>query len=105
MHGDAPTPGPERKLATIVAADVVGYSRHMNENEEAALGVLRGHRQVYEGLLATHRGRLFNTAGDAFLSEFSSAVDAVRFATDLQSAIRTRNDQLPAERRMPFRVG
>ncbi|MCW5749059.1 MAG: adenylate/guanylate cyclase domain-containing protein, partial [Alphaproteobacteria bacterium] len=96
---------PERKLATIVAADVAGYSRIMGENEEAAVAVLAGHREVYETLLGMHRGRLFNTAGDAFLSEFPSAVEAVRFATELQSAIRTRNDQLPPEQRMQFRIG
>jgi class 3 adenylate cyclase/cytoskeletal protein RodZ len=95
----------ERKLATIVSADVAGYSRLMGENEEPATEVLRGHRRVYEQLLAMHRGRLFNTAGDALLSEFASAVEAVRFATELQSAIRTRNEQLPEALRMQFRIG
>jgi class 3 adenylate cyclase len=103
--GQSVTAAPERKLATIVAADVAGYSRIMGENEEVAVAVLKGHRDIYENLLASHRGRLFNTAGDAFLSEFASAVDAVRFATELQSAIRTRNDQLPDAQRMQFRIG
>ncbi len=95
----------ERKLATILAADVAEFSRLMGEDEEQTLRIFRGHRQVFESLVAIHRGRIFNTAGDAILAEFASAVEAVRCATDIQSALRTRNDQLPPSRQVRFRIG
>jgi class 3 adenylate cyclase len=95
----------ERKLATILSADVASYSRLMGEDEEGTLRTFRGHKQVFESLVALHRGRIFNTAGDAILAEFTSAVEAVRCATDIQSALRTRNDQLPPDRQVRFRIG
>lgn len=95
----------ERRLATIVCADVAGYSRMMGEDEERTVRVFRGHREIFETLVAQHRGRIFNTAGDALLAEFSSAVEAVRCATDIQSALRTRNDHLAPGERMQFRIG
>jgi class 3 adenylate cyclase len=95
----------ERKLATILSADVAGFSRLMGEDEEQTLRTFRGHKQVFESLVAMHRGRVFNTAGDAILAEFGSAVEAVRCATDIQAALRTRNDQLPASRQVRFRIG
>jgi class 3 adenylate cyclase len=98
-------PSLERRLATIMMADVAGYSRMVGENEERTIETLRGHRQIFDELLAQHRGRVFNTAGDAILAEFPSAVDAVRCATEIQTALRTRNDHLPEEQRMWFRIG
>jgi class 3 adenylate cyclase len=95
----------ERKLATILSADVAEFSRLMGEDEEQTLRTFRGHKQVFESLVAMHRGRIFNTAGDAILAEFSSAVEAVRCATDIQAALRTRNDQLPPSRQVRFRIG
>jgi class 3 adenylate cyclase len=95
----------ERRLATILMADVSGYSRMMGENEELTVQTLRAHREIFDGLLKAHRGRVFNTAGDAILAEFPSAVEAVRCATEIQTALRTRNDHLPAEQRMWFRIG
>src|ERR1700693_5999006 len=95
----------ERKLATILSADVAEYSRLMGEDEEQTLKTFRGHKKVFESLVALHRGRIFNTAGDAILAEFASAVEAVRCATDIQSALRTRNDQLPPTRQVRFRIG
>jgi adenylate cyclase len=95
----------DRKLATILSADVAGFSRLMGEDEEQTLRTFRGHKEVFESLVAMHRGRVFNTAGDAILAEFSSAVEAVRCATDIQSALRTRNDQLPPSRQVRFRIG
>ena len=95
----------ERKLATIVSADVAEFSRLMGEDEEQTMRTFRGHREVFESLVAMHRGRIFNTAGDAILAEFGSAVEAVRCATDIQAALRTRNDQLPASRQVRFRIG
>ncbi|HTP48057.1 MAG TPA: adenylate/guanylate cyclase domain-containing protein [Casimicrobiaceae bacterium] len=95
----------ERRLATILSADVAGYSRLMGENEEATVQALRGHRAVFDALLKQHHGRVFNTAGDAILAEFPSAVEAVRCATEIQSAIHTRNAHLPPQQKMLFRMG
>jgi len=95
----------ERRLATILMADIVGYSRMMEANEERTLRVFRGHREIFDAMLAQHRGRIFNTAGDAVLAEFPSAVEAVRCATEIQSALRTRNDHLAPDERMQFRIG
>src|SRR5580704_4886780 len=95
----------ERKLATILSADVAEFSRLMGEDEEQTLRVFREHKKVFESLVAMHRGRVFNTAGDAILAEFGSAVEAVRCATEIQTALRTRNDQLPSERQVNFRIG
>src|ERR1035438_6748511 len=95
----------ERKLATILSADDAEFSRLMGEDEEQTLGIFRGHKQVFESLVAMHRGRIFNTAGDAILAEFGSAVEAVRCATDIQAALGTRNDQLPLSRQVRFRIG
>jgi class 3 adenylate cyclase len=94
-----------RRLATILASDVAGYSRMMGENEEATVQTLRGHRAVFDALLKQHHGRVFNTAGDAILAEFPSAVEAVRCATEIQSALQTRNEHLPSGQKMLFRMG
>lgn len=101
----SPTPDLERKLATILSADVAEYSRLMAEDEEQTLRTFRAHKQVFESLVSLHRGRIFNTAGDAILAEFSSAVEAVRCATEIQAALRTRNDHLPPARQVRFRIG
>jgi class 3 adenylate cyclase len=98
-------PSLERRLATILMADVAGYSKMVGENEERTIEVLRGHREIFDEILRAHRGRIFNTAGDAILAEFPSAVDAVRCATEVQAALRTRNDHLAPEQRMMFRIG
>ncbi len=95
----------ERKLATILSADVAGYSRLMAEDEEGTVRAFRGHKQIFQQLVALHRGRIFNTAGDAILAEFGSTVEAVRCATEIQAALRTRNDQLPPARQVAFRIG
>jgi adenylate cyclase len=95
----------ERKLATILSADVAEFSRLMGEDEEGTLQTFRGHKQVFESLVTMHRGRIFNTAGDAILAEFVSAVEAVRCATDIQAALRTLNDKLPPNRQVRFRIG
>lgn len=100
-----PQPALERRLATILSADVAGYSRLMGEHEEATVQALRGHRAVFDALLKQHHGRIFNTAGDAILAEFPSAVEAVRCATEIQSALQTRNEHLPPEQKMLFRMG
>jgi class 3 adenylate cyclase len=100
-----PTETLERKLTTILSADVAEYSRLMAEDEEETLRTFRAHRAVINSLVSLHRGRVFNTAGDAILAEFTSAVEAVRSATEIQSALNTRNDKLPSGRQVKFRLG
>jgi len=94
-----------RRLTCILAADAVGYSRQMGQDEEGTIRVLAAHRAVIDGIIAFHRGRIVSTAGDSVLAEFASAVEAVRCAVEVQDALRTRNDSLPEPRRMHFRVG
>jgi adenylate cyclase len=95
----------QRRLATILAADVFGYSRLTAENEEDALRTLKAHRGVIDRLIARHEGRIFNTAGDSVLAEFGSAVEAVRCAITIQEELRVRNAQIDENRRMEFRIG
>ncbi|MBX3650834.1 MAG: adenylate/guanylate cyclase domain-containing protein [Burkholderiales bacterium] len=95
----------KRKLSAILAADAVSYSRKMSENEEGTMRVLSAHRAVIDGIIEFHDGRIANTAGDSVLAEFASPVEAVRCAVEIQDALRTRNDSLPVEQRLEFRVG
>lgn len=94
-----------RKLTTILAADVVGYSELMAADEEATLGTLRAYRKVIDALVGKHNGRVFNTAGDAVLVEFGSAVEAVRCAVSIQEDLAVRNAQLGEGAQMWFRIG
>ena len=77
----------------------------MATNEERTVHVFRGHREIFESLIHLHRGRIFNTAGDALLAEFNSPVEAVRCATEIQAVLRTRNEHLAPEEKMQFRMG
>jgi class 3 adenylate cyclase len=95
----------KRKIAAIFAADVAGYSRLVAEDEEETLRRLASYRAVMDDFIARAGGRIFNTAGDAVLAEFSSAVEAVRCAIDIQESLRTRNMAYPASRQMSFRIG
>ena len=95
----------KRRLTCILAADAVGYSKQMGQDEEGTIHVLRAHRAVIDGIIAFHHGRIVNTAGDSVIAEFSSAVEAVRCAVEIQEALRTRNDSLSDHRKMLFRVG
>ena len=95
----------KRKIAAIVAADVAGYSRLVSDDEEDTIRRLAAYREVYDDVIAQYGGRIFNTAGDSVLSEFESAVEAVRSAIDIQDALRTRNLDLPAHRKLQFRIG
>lgn len=97
--------GIKRKLTTILETDVVGYSRLMAADEEAALATLRAYREVIDSLISKHNGRIFNTAGDAVLAEFGSAVEAVRCAVSIQEDLRVRNSELPEKSQMWFRIG
>ncbi|MFZ0066610.1 MAG: adenylate/guanylate cyclase domain-containing protein [Pseudolabrys sp.] len=96
----------ERRLAAILAADVAGYSRLMGIDEEGTLASLKAIRvDVVDPKLAEHRGRIVNTAGDGMHIEFSSVVDALRCAVEVQQAMAKRNVGVPADRRIEFRVG
>lgn len=95
----------KRKIAAIFAADIAGYSRLVAEDEEETLRRLASYRQVTDDFIAKCGGRIFNTAGDAVLAEFPSAVEAVRCAIDIQESLRTRNMAYPPSRQMAFRIG
>src|SRR6266851_1853338 len=96
----------ERKLAAILAADVVGYSRLMGADEEGTLARLKVHRRELIDLkIAEHRGRIVKTTGDGLLVEFASPVEAVRCAGEIQKAMREREGSLPEDQRIEIRVG
>ena len=95
----------KRKIAAIFAADIAGYSKLVAEDEEETLRRLASYRSVMDDFIARAGGRIFNTAGDAVLAEFPSAVEAVRCAIDIQESLRTRNMAYPASRQMSFRIG
>ncbi|MEE8351374.1 MAG: adenylate/guanylate cyclase domain-containing protein [Rhodospirillales bacterium] len=94
-----------RKLTTILAADVVGYSNMMATDEESTLRTLRTYRRIFNDLIDKHHGRVFNTAGDAIFAEFDSAVEGVRCAISVQEELKARNNELPGDRKMNFRIG
>jgi adenylate cyclase len=95
----------ERKLAAIVSADVKGYSRLMGDDEVATIRTLTTYREVITTLITQHRGRVVDTPGDNLLAEFASVVDAVQGAVEIQRELKTHNADLPASRRMEFRIG
>jgi len=95
----------KRKIAVIMAADVVGFSRLVSHDEEGTLRRLMEYRDIFADFIKGAGGRIFNTAGDAVLAEFDSAVEAVRAAMDIQEALKTRNSNLAEDRRMIFRIG
>jgi len=94
-----------RRLTAILAADAVGYSRHMGEDEEGTLRQLAAHRAVIDRIIAAHEGRILSTAGDSVLAEFASPVEAVRCAVEIQEGVHTRNEALPDAQRLEFRIG
>ena len=96
----------ERRLAAILAADVVGYSRLMGGDEEGTLGALKALRNsLIDPKLAEHRGRIVKTTGDGVLVEFASTVDAVRCAIGIQRAMRARNADSPSDKKIELRIG
>src|SRR6266516_2118755 len=95
-----------RKLAAILAADVAGYSRLTGIDEEGTLKRLRKlRRELINPAVSLHRGRIVKTTGDGILTEFPSVVDAVRCALDVQRGMASRNEEIPADQRIEFRVG
>src|SRR6516164_6384445 len=94
-----------RRLAAIIAADVAGYSRLMGLDEVGTVRTLREHRAIADALVAKHGGRIVKTTGDGLLLEFPSVVDAVECAVALQAVMAERNEGVPQDRRMLFRIG
>ncbi len=96
----------ERRLAAVLAADVAGYSRLMGADEEGTLAALRTHRrELFDPKIAEYRGRIVKTTGDGLLIEFSSVVDAIRCALEVQRGINARNVSIPLDKRLEFRIG
>jgi adenylate cyclase len=95
----------ERRLAAILAADVEGYSRHTEVDEEASTATLRMYRAVVEEAISAHRGHIFSSAGDGVVAEFPSIVEAIRCAIEIQNEIAERNASVPDKQQMLFRIG
>jgi len=100
-----PVQSVERKLAAIFAADIAGYSRLMARDEIGTLVRLKACRTIIDELIASHRGRIFNTAGDSVVADFASAVDALQCAVAVQAAITAENSVGTADEPMQFRIG
>jgi len=96
---------PRRKLAAILAADVVNFSMMMGENEDRTLRNLKACRALTDECITANHGRVFGSAGDSIIAEFASPVDAVVAATEFQRNLRLRNEGVDEEDRMLFRVG
>jgi adenylate cyclase len=95
-----------RRLAAILAADVAGYSRLMGADDEGTLQRLRAHRRkLVDPKIREHHGRIVKTTGDGMLVEFSSVVDAVRCAVEIQRAMVDRNAGIAEDQRIIFRIG
>jgi adenylate cyclase len=95
----------KRKLTTILSADVKGYSRLMGEDEVATIHTLNAYKEVMAGLIQHHHGRVVDAPGDNLLAEFGSVVDAVQCAVEIQKELKTRNAELPEDRKMELRIG
>ena len=100
-----PESKPRRKLAAILAADVVGFSKMMGENEDRTLRNLKACRTLTDESVKTHHGRVFGSAGDSIIAEFGSPVDAIVAAVEFQKNLRDRNNEVDPEDQMQFRVG
>ena len=96
---------PRRKLAAILAADVVGFSKKMGENEDRTLRNLKACRTLTDESIEAHHGRVFGSAGDSLIAEFASPVDAIVAAVEFQRNLRDRNFKITPEDQMEFRVG
>src|SRR5262245_31349281 len=94
-----------RKLVAILSADVAGYSRLMGEDEEATIRTLTTYRALITTCIEQHQGRVVDSPGDNLLAEFASVVDAVRCAVEIQPELKAKNADLPAQRKMEFRIG
>jgi adenylate cyclase len=95
----------ERRVVALLAADASGYCRLMSQDDEATLSRLLSYRQIFETIVRASAGRMFGAAGDSWMAEFPNALDAVQCAVECQRAIGHRNEDLPAEKRICFRIG
>ena len=96
---------PRRKMAVILASDMVGFSKAMGDDETGTLKKLKESRALIDKAIASHYGRIFNTSGDSVIAEFSSPVDAVTAAIEFQKLLKQRNSIHPIEKQAHFRVG
>jgi adenylate cyclase len=97
--------GFKRKLTAILSADVVGYSRLMDQDEEATIRTLTAYRSVITDMVQQYRGRVVDTPGDNILAEFNSVIDAVNCSVEIQRDLAHRNAELTPENKMEFRIG
>ncbi len=95
----------KRRLTAILSADVKGYSRLMGEDEEATVRTITAYREFITEVVQKHRGRVVDSPGDNILAEFASVMDAVTSAVEIQEELKTKNAELPDERKMEFRIG
>src|SRR5215472_7279056 len=95
----------ERRLTTILAADVAEYSRLMRADEDGTLSALAACRAIMDGLIAEHCGRIANTAGDSVLAEFPSVADGLSCSLAIQTAMANHNEPLSRDCQMRFRIG
>ena len=95
----------DRKIAVIFATDVVGYSKHMEKDEDATLASLNDCNKIIEPLIKKQKGRIFNTGGDSVFAEFPSAVAAVNTAVEFQKQIKARNDKDTTDVKLEYRIG
>jgi len=95
----------KRKLAAILSADVKGYSRLMGEDEKGTVRTLNAYKEMMSNLIHQYHGRVVDAVGDNVLAEFASVVDAVECGVEIQKELKTRNGELPENRRMEFRIG
>jgi adenylate cyclase len=98
-------PSVRRRLAAILAADIAGYSRLMGRDEAATVHDLPAHQAAVLPLIDRHGGRIIDTAGDGILAEFPSVIGATQCAVDIQTVMAARNEGVPEDRRMLFRIG
>ena len=97
--------GFKRKLAAILSADVKGYSRMMRDDEDSTIRTLTNYRSAISNLIQKFRGHVVDATGDNLLAQFTSVVDAVNCAVEIQRELAERNAELPEERKMDFRIG
>jgi adenylate cyclase len=95
----------KRKMSAILSADVKGYSRLMSQDEEGTVKALKQYRETVAGFVSEHRGRVVDSPGDNILAEFGSVVDATRCAVEIQKTLKGKNEALPDDRKMEFRIG
>src|SRR6516162_7317651 len=106
LTGDLATVSETRKLAAILVADIVGYSRLAGADEDRILARLRTLRSdLIDPIIAVHHGRIVKRTGDGSIIEFRSVVDAVRCAIEVQSGLAERNAGVPPDKRIEYRVG